>query len=361
MVRRVKNDLERLVTEKIRDCFGSKARLKSLIPLSGDASSRHYYRASVSGKGLPHSVVVMKLSGGMLPLSSEELAVFKEPPRELPFLNLHRFLTKVEVRIPALYGHWVEDGILLLEDLGDRSLWDSVQGLSPKAITHWYEKAIDQLLGLQIRGTRSRDDSCFAFQQRFDFRLYMWEFEHFIEYGIEKGKKGSMDKRERKCLVETFSLISRQLEKQPAYLNHRDYHSWNLMVSQEELVMIDFQDALLAPLQYDLASLLNDRETDRLIQPDLEGHLLDYYLGSMEEMGERKGTRDEFLENYLLSVLQRDFKVVGRFIYLDLVKGKPQYKKYLPPTLQRIERNLRRLPQLEKLVSILAPYFEDVR
>ena len=59
-----------------------------------------------------------------LPLSSEELAVFKEPPKELPFLNLHRFLTNIGVRVPSLYGQWEKEGILLLEDLGDIALWD---------------------------------------------------------------------------------------------------------------------------------------------------------------------------------------------------------------------------------------------
>jgi len=133
------------------------------------------------------------------------------------------------------------------------------------------------------------------------------------------------------------------------------------MVHNGEVAVIDFQDALLAPPQYDLASLLNDRETDRLIPPDTEDHLLRYYLQKREEMGEGGVNSDEFFEIYLLSALQRDFKVVGRFHYLDLVKGKPGYKKYIPPTLKRLRRNLDRLPQLRKLIPILASEFEEMR
>jgi len=346
--------LERSVAGKIRLCLGSQARLKSLAPLAGDASTRRYYRAALDGRNLPASLVVMVLS-------SEELAVFKAPPGELPFLNLHRFLSKLDLRVPALYGHWVDEGILLLEDLGDCSLWDHVQGLSPAAVARWYEMAIDQLLTLQLKGTERGDDSCIALQQRFDFRLYNWEFQHFIEYGIEKGKKGTLDAKERNLLTRGFDLISRHLEEQPLYLNHRDYHSWNLMVLREELVMIDFQDALLAPLQYDLASLLNDRETGRLIQADLEERLLDYYLTRMEDLGKGKVQRDRFLETYRLSTLQRDFKVVGRFIYLDLVKGKSQYKQYLSPTVRRIEQNLARFSHLEELAQVLAPHLEAMK
>ena len=357
----VKGPLEKLVAEKIRAAFGDRTRLFAVTPLAGDASSRRYYRAQLEGTRAPRSVIVMELAGSSLPLSSEELAIFKEPPKELPFLNLHHFLKRVGVRIPALYGHWVEEGMLLLEDLGDRCLWDLVQSLSPAEILKWYEKAIDQLLLIQVCGTKARDDSCIAFKQRFDFRLYMWEFDHFIEYGMEKRPGGKLSAEEKKQLVDNFKDISCRLENQSPCLNHRDYHSWNLMVTNGEIAVIDFQDALLAPPQYDLASLLNDRETDRIIQPDMEDHLIRYYLHKRDEMGEERVNRDAFLEIYILSVLQRDFKVVGRFHYLDVVKGKPGYKQYLPPTLRRLKRNLLRLPHLEKLVPILASHFEEMR
>jgi aminoglycoside/choline kinase family phosphotransferase len=352
--------LERLVENKIRASFGDETHLRSLAPLAGDASSRRYYRAFLDGPEAPRSVVIMELAGSSLPLSSEELAIFSEPPKELPFLNLHRFLTQLGVCVPALFGHWVEDGILLLEDLGDLCLWDAVQRLSAAETIGWYKKAIDELLLIQVLGTKAKDDSCMAFQQRFDLRLYMWEFEHFIEYGLEKREKKT-SAREKELLTRTFTEIARRLDSQPPCLNHRDYHSWNLMVHGGEVTVIDFQDALLAPPQYDLASLLNDRETDRLIPPDTEDHLLAYYLQKREEMGEGGVNPDEFFEIYLLSALQRDFKVVGRFYYLDLVKGKPGYKKYIPPTLRRLKRNLLRTPHLEKLVPVLAAHFEEMR
>ena len=356
-----KKPLEEIVADKIQAFFGNHTRLLSLSSPAGDASSRRYYRALLDGPRAPRSAIVMELQGSSLPLSSEELAIFHEPPKELPFLNLHRFLNRLGVRIPALYGHWVEEGILLLEDLGDRCLWDSVQGLSPAEIIRWYEKAIDQLLLIQVAGTRAKDDSCVAFKQRFDFRLYMWEFDHFLEYGLEKRPGGKISSAERELLARSFEDISRRLESQPPCLNHRDYHSWNLMVLNGEVAVIDFQDALLAPPQYDLASLLNDRETDRIIQPDMEDRLIRYYLQKRDEAGEERVNRDDFLDIYILSAVQRDLKVVGRFHYLDLIKGRPGYKKYLPPTLKRLKRNLKRLPYLEKLLPVLAAHFEEMR
>jgi N-acetylmuramate 1-kinase len=357
----MEKSFENQVADKVRSAFGNSARLLSLKTLAGDASSRRYYRARLDGPTSPGTIVIMELAGNSLPLSSEELAIFDKPLEELPFLNLHRFLKQLKVRVPALYGQWVEEGIIFLEDLGDHSLWDWVSGLPVEQILGWYKKALDQLLLIQIQGTRGRDDSCIAFRQRFDFRLYMWEFDHFIEYGLEKRPGGKMSADAKRLLRTSFEEIASRLENEPPCLNHRDYHSWNLMIHEGDVAVIDFQDALLAPPQYDLASLLNDRETDRIIQPEMESLLLDYYLKRREQMGEKSVPPDAFIEGYVLSALQRDFKVVGRFYYLDLVKSKPGYKKYIPPTLRRLRRNLDRVPRFKKLIPILASEFEEFR
>jgi aminoglycoside/choline kinase family phosphotransferase len=358
----VTEPLEKLVAEKIRAALGDRASLLSIVPLAGDASSRSYYRARIDGPSGPDSLVVMQLAGSSLPLSSEELAIFREPPKELPFLNVHRFLARLNVRVPTLYGQWTDDGVVLLEDLGDQLLWDFVQGLPPAEILKWYESAIDQLLLIQVEGTRRKSDAaCIAFQQRFDLRLYTWEFEHFIEYGLEKRPGGQVSESDESRLRESFQEMARRLDGLAPYLSHRDFHSWNLMIHDGQVAVIDFQDALLAPPQYDLASLLNDRETDRLINPEMESHLVDYFLRQREKMGEAPVDREAFFADYVLSSLQRDFKVVGRFYYLDMVKGKPGYKKYIPPTLKRIRRNLERAPRFKHLIPILARHFEEMR
>jgi N-acetylmuramate 1-kinase len=357
----VADAFDELIRKKLRAVFGPKSATASLAALAGDASSRSYFRAKLAGSDTPPSAIIMKLpSGNSLPLSSEELAVFKEPLAELPFLNMHRFLSSVGVNIPRLYGHWIEEGVLILEDLGDVVLWDKVQGLPPSDVLAWYRKAIDELLVLQVRGTSQRTESCIAFQQRFDFRLYMWEFEHFLEYGVEKRPGAKVKATSMAELRAIFVDIAKHLDSLPPCLNHRDYHSWNLMVHRDTVVMIDFQDALLAPPQYDLASLLNDRITDRVIQPDLEEKLVRYYIDRRAEMEQQSTNRDEFFESYLLSAIQRDLKVIGRFYYLDTVKGKPGYRKFIPPTVRRLKRNLARLPQTERILPILAEHYQEI-
>ena len=193
--------LEEVSAQKLRAVFGNETAIVSLAALAGDASSRRYYRVKVAGPAAPSSVIIMELpSGSVLPLSSEELAIFKQPLDELPFLNVHRFLTRVGIKVPRLYNQSMDEGLLFLEDLGDLALWDRVQGLPAAEVLAWYQKAIDELLVLQIRGTKERDESCIAFQQRFDFRLYMWEFDHFLEFGLEKRPGTNVDQTSKKQL-----------------------------------------------------------------------------------------------------------------------------------------------------------------
>ena len=349
----------RIVATKCRDTFGGDAEIAAMITLSGDASSRSYHRLTLSGSQAPNSAIAMELPAGSgLPLSSEELAIFSAKPKELPFLNIQRFLSQIGVRVPQVYGAWEADGLILLEDLGDKSLWDQVQGQNDEVVVTWYKRAIDELLTLQVHGMRAMDNHCLAFQQRFDARLYNWEFEHFIEWGLEKRPGSRVKTPLINELRYAFTMIANLLDSQPACLNHRDYHSWNLMIHDNHVAVIDFQDALLAPAQYDLASLLNDRITDQVVRPELEQTLLHYYRDNYAAIGGTLGSKDEFSEIYRYSAIQRDLKVVGRFYYLDLVKGKPGYKKFIPPTVKRLQRNLAILPQTKTILSLLGEEFE---
>jgi N-acetylmuramate 1-kinase len=358
----VSEPIQQRITDKVHAIYGAHTALTSLTPLAGDASSRRYYRAHVAGRGAPPSIIVMELpAGSSLPLSSEELAIFKEGPTELPFLNMHRFLSRTGVSVPQLYGQWEAEGLLLLEDLGDTALWERVQGLTESEVLAWYQKAIDELLNLQINGTRNRDISCIAFQQRFDFKLYMWEFEHFIEWGLEKRPGSAVGATTIEPLRKSFAAIAEQLDRQTPCLNHRDYHSWNLMICNDAVRVIDFQDALMAPPHYDLASLLNDRITDSVIRPPLEEQLVRYYIERRRELNGGANKTDEFFETYRLSTIQRDLKVVGRFYYLDLVKGKPGYLKFVPPTVRRLKRNLAGMPQTQGILNLLLEHFEAMQ
>ncbi len=335
-----------------------EAEIVAVEPLVGDASSRSYLRLRLRGGG-PQSVVVMVLADSALPLSSEELSVFSKPLTELPYVNVDRFLRPLGIRIPDLYYDGQKEGFLLLEDIGNTPLREAVQDCSEADTEALYRQAIDQLLLLQIPGTRKHDPACIAFQQRFDRRLFVWEFEHFVEWGLEKRAGKPLPEADANVLRPLFEDIAGRLDRAPAFLNHRDYHSWNLFVHDQEIRVIDFQDALLGPATYDLATLLNDRDTPSVIPPRLEHKLVEYYYDAWHQAGGDTLSHDAVWQEYNLCLLQKACKVVGRFYYLELEKHKTGYSRYIPPTLATIRRTLERLPQYRSLQDIVAQHFPD--
>jgi hypothetical protein len=307
------------------------AELGEVAHLAGDFSARRYFRATLAGGDAPATVVVMVLAGSGLPLSSEELGAFPEPLVELPFLDVHRLLTAIGAPVPAIHVAAVERGVLLLEDAGDTVLWDAVcrPTADPEAL---YRRAIDALLILHERGTRYRPASSIAFKQRLDERLLLWELEHYLEWGIERRLGTALPPATRRGYQESFDAIARELATSETVLSHRDYHSWNILWRDEAPVIIDFQDAFLAPAEYDLASLLTDRITPRVVDPAMEARLLAYYWDA-------RGRRDHDRRRYALVGLHRALKVVGRLHYIALVTDKPgPLAAFLPDVLATCRR-----------------------
>lgn len=350
------DDRSALYTELIHHAFGSDARVERVAPLAGDASTRRYERLWLNGANAPPTTVAMLLADRGIAMSSDELAVFADAPTELPYVNVHRFLHRIGIAIPAIYLDASDRGVLLLEDVGDTTVWEAVQNQPEDRVVALYQRAIDQLLTLQIDGTRRRDDHCIAFQQSFDARLYNWEFEHFIEYGIERRLGTPLPERDAELLRTHFKAIARRLDREDKVLNHRDFHSWNLHVQRSSIRVIDFQDALLAAGPYDLATLLGDRDTPQVVNAGIEQQLLDYYRAGWEQ---RSGIRLEprkFEDIYFLCALQKALKVVGRFYFLDIEKGKPGYLRFIPSTVRQIERILPRFPEHTEMAAVLRSY-----
>jgi hypothetical protein len=321
------------------------ATLATLVPLAGDFSTRRYLRLHLIGGDAPPTAVVMVLAGSGLPLSSEELAIFATPPRELPFIDVQRLLRAIGAPVPEIYAADETAGLLLLEDGGDTLLWDRVSA-APEHAETLYRRALDALLILHARGTGHPDRSSIAFAQRFDTRLYTWELEHFLEYGVERRLGRALGPATRARFVHEFErLVDRLVAAQPV-LSHRDFHSWNILVRDEHPFVIDFQDALLAPPEYDLASLLTDRITPRIVTPELEDRLLRYYWSARGAESNR--------ERYVASVLQRALKVIGRVQYVALEKGKPAPLAFLPDVVATARRALAELDDFGELAREFA-------
>src|SRR5262249_340438 len=148
-----------------------------LVTLPGGASIRHYHRITVQDR----SLLVMEL--GDDPLKSEEAS--KGHVRELPFLNVQRYLARAGVAVPEIYRYDPQLGLVYLEDLGDVTFEQKVAPAGDDERAVWYRLAIDELVRLQKFAAENADADCIAFSRGFDFELLKWELDHFRQYGLE--------------------------------------------------------------------------------------------------------------------------------------------------------------------------------
>ncbi|MDH5527638.1 MAG: phosphotransferase [Nitrospirota bacterium] len=313
-----------------------------LDPLAGDASNRRYYRVTQGDAPF----ILMQLADAEGFKKSEEAVTGEVPVEELPFLNMQRYLAKAGLPVPEVIGQDMEHGLILLEDFGDRSLMAAIEGRPEEDIMALYWEAIDHLAAMQ-RDTKL-DDGCVATHRVYGEELLLWEFQHYVEYGIEARYRQPVDAARRKVLDEYFGRIAAEIAAQPQVLVHRDYHSRNLMVKPDgHLGIIDFQDALLGPATYDLASLLWDPYVT--LPEEVPSDLTARYWAQAPAKLDMS-----FPRALNLTAFQRLLKAAGRFVYIDRVKGNPAFLKDVPTCLARARWILSRYDDLKPLAKALA-------
>src|SRR6059058_2210032 len=325
----------------VRAAFGAGARIVAAEPLAGDASTRRYVRLRLPG-------------ADRLPLGSEEIGGVAGGD-ELPFVNVGRYLGGCGLPVPAVYHE--TPTFLLLEDVGDTTLWAAARADAAR-VSELFGAAVDLLVALQAAGAQRPAPACYAFRQRFDGRLARWELEHFVEHGIETRHGCRLPVAERAALLEALAPLAEPFERGTPVLAHRDFHAWNLHVQDGRLRILDFQDALLAPDAYDLASLLTDRTTAELVPPALEASLTERFVEGRAAAG--VPVAPGFAERYRRCALQRALKVIGRFYFLERVKGKPGYLAYLPAVYGVARRLLRAEPALASVLPELVRWVPEL-
>jgi aminoglycoside/choline kinase family phosphotransferase len=328
--------------ERIDDYLRRSGLVESaprVVPLTGDASDRRYYR--VLNPDAP--TIVLALYASPFELDS------------LPFVNVARLLAQMPVPIPRVLGHADDIGVLALEDLGDVTLQAHLGAASPAEHAALYRQAVALIAELQRRGAELESPRYLPYGIAFDVEKLAWELDFFIKHFIEAYRGVVIPPSARDALRGEFSQLVRQLAAEPRVLCHRDYHSRNLMFHQEQLYIIDFQDARMGPDTYDLVSLLRDSYVD--LPEQTVGELIAYFL-ALRNMTERER---EFRERFDAMALQRNLKALGTFGYQTTARRNPVYIQYIPRTLRYVRDNLDRLPRFERTRELLAGLVDEFR
>jgi aminoglycoside/choline kinase family phosphotransferase len=317
---------------------GYAARNPRIVPLTGDASDRRYFR--------------ILLSDG----DSIVLALHAEPFdfTALPFANVAELFRNVPLPVPAILGHAGEDGVLALQDLGDVTLQAHLGAATPVEHAALYREAVSFIELLQRRGPELVSERYLPYRIAFDVEKLTWEFDFFTRHFIEGYRGVVLTTSVRQALAAECRAIAEALAAEPRVLCHRDYHSRNLMLHGGGLHIIDFQDARMGPDTYDLVSLLRDSYVD-LTDRELD-ELMAYFLAL-------KGNPDtaRFRERFDLMALQRNLKALGTFGYQTITRRNPVYIQYMPRTLRYARSNLEKYPRFGRLRDILADHIEELR
>jgi aminoglycoside/choline kinase family phosphotransferase len=328
------------------DCYlresGLAAQQPRIVPLTGDASDRRYFRViPAEGQSL-----VLALYAGPIQFS------------ELSFANVAALLGEMPLPAPAILGHSDDNGIVALEDLGDVTLQAHLGAATEAEHAALYREAVSLIDTLQRRGAELESDRYLPYRTAFDVEKLTWELDFFVRHFLEAYRGVSLSPPERAVVADEWSAIAVELAAERRVLCHRDYHSRNLMLHGGRLHMIDFQDARMGPDTYDLASLLRDSYVDLT---DLElGELIAYFY-ALRKDASRSETESEFRRRFDLMALQRNLKALGTFGFQTTARRNPVYIQYIPRTLRYARTNLARYPRFARLRDLLAAHVEELR
>ena len=318
--------------------FGRGAGGTSVVPLSGDASTRRYYRLVRGGE-------------------TTVLALYPEPfePDTLPFLIVRKLMAGWGLPVPRVLDVEGPLGVVVQEDLGDLTLQEALRGAGAARRTELYRQALDQLVVLQREAARaSQRAGCF--QIAFDFEKLSWELHFFWKHFLEAYRKRDLSVEDRAMIADGFHRLCAEIASWPRVLTHRDFHSRNLMCHQGALYWIDFQDARMGPATYDLASLLRDSYMD-FSEQQVEA-LIAFFLARRNAS---KADDADFRRRFDLMALQRNLKALGTFGYQTIWRGNTVYIQYIPRTLNYVRANLERYARFGRLRELLAAHLEELR
>ncbi len=274
-------------------------------PLAGDASFRRYFRVHCGDE--------------------RHVAMDAPPDREdcRPFIRVAEAFSAIGLHVPEIRARDLDQGFLLLSDLGDRLYLDVLQ---EETVDRLYGDALGALTIIQACGPREG-------LPPYDRDLLMREMELFREWLLERHLGLTLDAEAKALLRAAFDRLADNALEQPRVCVHRDYHSRNLMLTTSPNPgILDFQDAVLGPVTYDLVSLLRDCYID-WPRARVEAWARGYFDTAVHSGVLREEHETHFMRWFDLMGMQRHLKAAGIFARLDARDGKPGYLGDIPRTL----------------------------
>ncbi|MAK85478.1 MAG: aminoglycoside phosphotransferase [Pseudomonas sp.] len=317
--------LEQQLPEVFVRCGWGEVPAAQLTAASSDASFRRYFR----WQGGERSLIVMDAP----------------PPQEdcRPFVKVAQMLDQAGVHVPQILASDLERGFLLLTDLGGQTYLDVIDQSNAGQL---FEDAVEVLLKFQLHPVTQP-------MPAYDEALLRRELQLFPEWYVQRHLGHTLTEAQQAAWERICRQLIDSALAQPRVLVHRDYMPRNLMISEPNPGVLDFQDAVLGPVSYDITSLFKDAFLswpEAQVRAWLEGYWHKARAAGVtlpESLG-------EFLRASDLMGLQRHLKVIGIFARICHRDGKPRYLADVPRFFAYIEAVLARRPELAELQQLLA-------
>jgi aminoglycoside/choline kinase family phosphotransferase len=319
-----KNQLEALLKQVLT------TQTFTLTTASADASFRRYFRVHLANEFKGHKTLI---------------AMDAPPPQEdcTPFVNVANLFLAAGLNVPQVLAQDLTNGFLLLTDLGDDTY---LSVLNPSSAQKLYGDATDALIKLQLASKPN-------ILPNYDAVLLTREMRLFPDWYVAKHLKFELNAEQQTALNHTFELLNKNILAQGQVYVHRDYHSRNLMVTEENNPgVLDFQDAVYGAITYDLVSLLKDA----YIQWD-EELIIDWAVRYWEKARKSKlpvpTDFSEFYRDFEWMGAQRHIKVLGIFARLSHRDGKDGYLNDMPLVLHYLRKVCERYVELRPMLRLL--------
>ena len=297
----------------------------NIAPIEKGGSDRKFYRVRCSSE---QSLILVKYN-----LEREE---------NRHYVEIAQFLETHGIHAPRIYFHDANEGLIWLEDLGERDLFG--YRAEPWLVRRaFYDSALDEIRKLH----QLPESVCVEMHRHlpaeFNAALYLWEQNYFFENCLGRYFKTESVIIDKLAALPALRDVAEKLAQLPRVLVHRDFQSQNILIRNGQAYLIDFQGMRPGLAQYDLASLLFDPYVD--LSDGERGELLDHYCGGKPSA--------EFLQILRLCAMQRLMQALGAYGFLGLVKDHKHFLEHIPKAVRSLHEVVREIPGLELFEKIL--------
>ena len=261
------------------------------------------------------------------------------------YVEIAEFLAANGIRAPKIYFHDPAEGLIWLEDLGERDLW-SYRAESWLVRRAFYESALEEIVKLHRLPAAASEKIRRDLPAQFDAALYRWEQHYFFDNCLGRYFGVAQDQLRQLADLPALAQIAERLASFPRVLVHRDFQSQNIIIRNRRAYLIDFQGTRPGLAEYDLASLLYDPYA-RLTETE-RAELVDFYRSTAEV------DDTAFDEKVRLCAMQRLMQALGAYGYLGLTKGNKAFLVHIPAALDSLGAILNGISGLSPLRDALA-------